>query len=214
MNNIEPIKKYPISILAPKGSGAVSIVQPLSNAKSGFYTMEIWKDIPEWIGYYQASSHGRIRGVDRKVKFLNSTQSHKRRVLCLHIGERGYYKCKLSRNCLGYTYSVHRLIALCFSGNPNNYNEVNHIDGNKLNNNACNLEWTTRKKNMMHAQKNGLLKFHKGENHHGSKFTNEQIKKMRKEHNPKITFAIYGKKYNTTPGTIWKIITNKSYINV
>lgn len=51
---------------------------------------------------------------------------------------------------------IHRLVALCFLENPNNYNEVNHKDGNKCNNNVANLEWCDRNKNNKHAFDTGL----------------------------------------------------------
>ena len=53
-------------------------------------------------------------------------------------------------------YLLHRIVAKAWVPNPNNYPEVNHIDGNKLNNNSDNLEWCTRSYNIKHAYANGL----------------------------------------------------------
>lgn len=55
-------------------------------------------------------------------------------------------------------YKLHRLVALYFIDNPNNYNEVNHKDGNKANNKIENLEWCNRSQNNLHAYKNNLHK--------------------------------------------------------
>lgn len=52
--------------------------------------------------------------------------------------------------------NVHRLLALAFVPNPNNYETVNHVDGNKLNNDVSNLEWCSRQDNLYHAMDNGL----------------------------------------------------------
>ena len=54
------------------------------------------------------------------------------------------------------TLTVHRLVAETFLPNPNNYQCVNHIDGNKLNNKVTNLEWCSHKANSQHASDNNL----------------------------------------------------------
>jgi hypothetical protein len=53
---------------------------------------------------------------------------------------------------------LHRLVALAYIENPNEFKEVNHKDGNRLNNSYVNLEWVTRSENQLHAYRNGLQK--------------------------------------------------------
>lgn len=58
---------------------------------------------------------------------------------------------------------IHRLVALAFIDNPNNYPQVNHKDGNKINNNVNNLEWCNNSQNQIHAIKQGLKRILRGE---------------------------------------------------
>jgi len=73
----------------------------------------------------------------------------------------------LFKNGIGKKHSVHRLVAIAFIDNFNKKTDVNHIDGNKLNNNINNLEWVTKSENIKHSikilkNKNGLKYFEKG----------------------------------------------------
>lgn len=74
------------------------------------------------------------------------------------IGEHGYKYYRLSKDGKKKMFYAHRLVAEAFLPNPNNFTIVNHIDGNKLNNNILNLEWTTQSDNMLKAHQNGLIK--------------------------------------------------------
>ena len=100
----------------------------------------------------------------RSVPFLNydiyedgRVFSHYRdRFLTIQHNVDGYCYVTLSNNGKSKMYFVHRLVAMCFVPNPNNYPEVNHIDGNKDNNFWANLEWCTAWYNNCHARKTGL----------------------------------------------------------
>lgn len=75
----------------------------------------------------------------------------------------------------------HRLVAQLFIPNPENKAYVNHIDGNKQNNQVSNLEWATPSENNIHAIKHNLRKPVAGEDVHFAKYTNEQIELACKE---------------------------------
>ena len=68
----------------------------------------------------------------------------------------GYHHVVLSIDGKKYTKKIHRLVANAFIPNPDNKPEVNHIDGNKFNNDVSNLEWVTTKENVEHAKNTGL----------------------------------------------------------
>lgn len=106
---------------------------------------EIWKDIKGYEGLYQISNFGNVYSkiTNKKLKpFAN---------------EKGYLRVELRKNKSRKNFKVHRLVAIMFISNPNGYNEVNHIDGNKQNNKIENLEWCSHKCNMIHAVKNNLV---------------------------------------------------------
>ncbi len=84
------------------------------------------------------------------------------------LGRDGYYWVGL-KGSNKRIMKVHRLVAITFLPNPNLLPVVNHIDGNKLNNDVSNLEWVTHKENAIHAHQNGLTNVAKGEQHKASK---------------------------------------------
>lgn len=99
---------------------------------------EIWKNIEGYEGYYQISSTGKIKSLkyhDLKRKIP--------KIIKWRITNKGYAQIILSVNNIQKRYSIHRLVALHFIPNPNNYPCVNHKDENPLNNNITNLEWCT-----------------------------------------------------------------------
>lgn len=74
------------------------------------------------------------------------------------IGENGYKYYRLSKNNNKKMFYAHRLVAKAFIENPNKFPIVNHLDGNKLNNNKEDLEWSTYSNNITHAHANNLIK--------------------------------------------------------
>lgn len=112
---------------------------------------EIWKDIKGYEGYYEVSNLGRVRRIG-KTNCLKSA-----------ITKDGYKQVALSVNNILKSYAVHRLVALAFIPNPNNYPQVNHKDENKENNTVffnedgsidqykTNLEWCTQEYNLKYG---------------------------------------------------------------
>lgn len=98
--------------------------------------MEKWKIIE---GYdYMVSSYGRVKHINRD------------KCLSDRITNGGYNRVSLHKDGYQKNYSVHRLVAKAFIDNKENLPEVNHIDGNKLNNNVSNLEWISKSGNIRH----------------------------------------------------------------
>lgn len=121
---------------------------------------EIWREVPGYDGRYEVSSYGRVRSKDMIIfNFLTKRNNFREgRILSLQDNQ-GYLKTRLLMNGVGRTISVHRLVAEAFVTKPEGCNVVNHLDGDKANNNAENLEWTTVKGNVRHAWEMGLNNF-------------------------------------------------------
>lgn len=105
---------------------------------------EIWKDIIGYKGLYKVSSHGRICN---NKKIIKPWTQHGYKIVGLWKNK----KCK--------KYRVHRLVAMAFIPNPNNYPQINHKDEDKSNNCVCNLEWCTQSYNNSYGNRcNKMLK--------------------------------------------------------
>lgn len=97
------------------------------------------------------------------------------------------------------THYIHRLVAEAYIKNKNNYKEINHKDGNKSNNNVGNLEWCTRKENINHAFKKGLIKPRYNLDHPRTKLSSKIIKEIKLQINNKYgTLTKLAKKYNVS----------------
>lgn len=70
----------------------------------------------------------------------------------------GYLQVRFYINGKVFRKYLHRIVAEAFLPNPNNYSDVNHIDGNKSNNNINNLEWVSHQDNYKHAVEKGFIK--------------------------------------------------------
>lgn len=117
---------------------------------------EIWKDVQGYEGYYQVSNFGRFRSLDRVVIHGNYELELKGKIFKGRDNKRGYLLVSLCKDNNTLNSYIHRLVATLYVSNPYNKKEVNHIDGNKLNNHYLNLEWCTRSDNLKHAYDNGL----------------------------------------------------------
>ena len=106
--------------------------------------METWKNIKGYEGFYQVSSEGRIK----------SLKWNKERILNPGIDRGGYLQVGLCAGGKKKTLKVHRLVCEAFHDNPDSKPDVNHINEDKTDNRACNLEWCTRRENLNHGTRN------------------------------------------------------------
>lgn len=108
--------------------------------------MEIWKPVVGYEGLYEVSNIWNIRSVDRFI-FWRKIKWMQRKV---NIDTNWYNSIILAKNRIYSRIRFHRLVAKAFIPNPDNKSDINHIDWNKNNNKADNLEWNTKSENHIH----------------------------------------------------------------
>lgn len=130
-----------------------------------------WKDIEGYEGRYQVSDTGLVRSLlHGEPRVLKNTKTHQ-----------GYQRVGLAYGRSKQKKAlVHRLVAKAFIPNRQTKPYVNHINGNKKNNQVSNLEWCTQSENVQHSYDTGLQVFVRGNEHFNSKLTENKVREIRK----------------------------------
>jgi hypothetical protein len=191
---------------------------------------EIFKNInlkkygyEDYTGLYKVSNYGCVKRLKR-IYLKNKNNQFG----CNNYGEqkinekiltpqtiKNYFIIGLTKNKKRKYFLIHRLVAMIFICNLQNKSEVNHIDGNKKNNNINNLEWVTKSENRKHAFKIGLIN-QNGENNPSHKLTNNNVIEIKKifKNNIKLNFTKIAKIYNVKRETIRDIYYNKIWKHI
>lgn len=160
---------------------------------------------------YEISDDGYVYALERELTTPTAKYIFKERCSKGYKDKKGYLVFDFRRRG-GKCVHVHRLVAEAFIPNPENKPQVNHINGNKSDNRAENLEWVTNGENQIHAYKNG---FKKGNfEHHNSKLTLEQVLYIKKnciKGSKEFGYQSLAKKFNVNHKTIQQILEGKSY---
>lgn len=176
---------------------------------------EIWKDIPDFEGIYQASNLGNIRSLDRTYKDKIGKQYNRKGVLLKPNTDKGGYLyvglCPPNKEKIK-TVKIHRLVALTFCSGYEQGLEVNHINGNRSDNRAENLEWVTRAYNNRDRYNRGY-KNPTGEKSISAKLKEEYIDIIFSLYNSGVNQTIIAKAFKVSQATISHLITNKTYNN-
>lgn len=113
-----------------------------------------WRYVKGFEGLYMVSDTGKVKSLGNGNSTNPQFSTH--RILKTRYSTNGYEKVKLNKDGIRTHTHVHRLVASAFIDNPEQKPEVNHKDGDKLNNNASNLEWVTPSENQKHAFNLGM----------------------------------------------------------
>ena len=162
-----------------------------------------WKPVNGFEDYYLVSTSGDVYSIRRKRAMSTF-------VSC------GYAQVELNVGGVATKHLVHRLVAETFIPNPENLPQVNHADGNKLNNNVDKLEWCTRSENMKHALKYGLAQT-MGSTHPTSKLTEQDVKYIKsfyKKRDSEHGLSALGRRFGVDHKTIWFIVNGVTWRTV
>lgn len=162
--------------------------------------MEQWKQVKDYPDY-MISSYGRI--------LSNKLNKCKIRKPCKN--KNGYHNLLLFGKGIKKILVVHRLVAFYFVPGYKKGLQVNHKDGNKLNNYYHNLEWVTASQNTKHAYDIGLKEKPFGEKNGRALFTKKQVKKIRKDFKKIKSIQKMADDLAVNYKTIMRIVKNQTY---
>lgn len=175
---------------------------------------EEWKDIEGYEGAYQVSRSGEVKGLPRRVYRRDGTKGAMldERVLKGAMNSSGYLTVTLSLNSKQKSSFIHRLVAEAFIENPNDFEQVNHKDRNKLNNHVENLEWVTPQENSAHG--NSLesdKERNRGSSNPNSKLTEKCVIEIRRLRKKGIKIQEIADKFDIHNSSVSTICNNKSW---
>lgn len=172
--------------------------------------IEKWRPVPTLESFYEISNLGRIKSLERSiVRKDGKPMTYPSRIKKQHFDKDGYKMTSLTAEGIKTKVAVHRLVAIAFIPNPDNYPQVNHKDGNKVNNCVDNLEWCNASQNNYHAYRLGLAS-NKGEKNGASKLTHKKVEEIRTLYKTgRYQYKEIGELYGVTGGTVSAIVKRR-----
>lgn len=171
--------------------------------------MEIWKPINSLNNLYEVSNFGKVRSAQGRYKnkvlreYINYPHNVNYNFVEVHIDGKKQIK------------KVHKLVAEVFCDNPNNYPIVMHLDNDRRNNSASNLQWGTLAMNSQQMINEGRGNKSKGSKHYLSKLTEEMVLEIRQKYIPyKYTLTQLAKEYNVSFSLIGHVVKNRNWTHV
>lgn len=185
--------------------------------------MEEWRNI-EYNGFrFIVSNLGQVKRPERTIQKTRSrfgkTQTfdsvEPEKILSAPFADkRGYREVSIRVNGVRKRFSVHRLVAFAFCDGYAPGLHVDHLNGDKSDNRACNLEWVTCEENVSRAWKNGLNENLKGENNPSSVLTYTKVRILRKLFREGVSPSALAKLLDVDPHTLYRIKNGEAWKHI
>lgn len=168
----------------------------------------MWKDVPDYEGYYQISDDGCIISTDRKVASKSGSVRVAPSTVRVQIQTpNGYRQVILHKEGKRTRFLVHRLVLMVFCGEPTGERcYANHKNGDKADNRIENLEWVTLGENMIHARDNLNWRHYSGEKNPAAKLSNRDIEEIRKLGKKGVFHRVIAEMFSVSQPHISRII--------
>ena len=173
-------------------------------------TLECWCPVEGYESEYEVSDMGKVRSKERRVRSGQRNTLVRARILKQFHDDRGYPMVRLCKAATMKTTKVHRLVAKHYVLGFNRDLTVNHIDMNKSNNAAVNLEWVSREKNIAMAWESGTHDPYRNPKI-AKKMTPKTVSDLRLDHDGGESYRALGRKYGITHKTARAIVLGLSW---
>jgi len=181
-------------------------------------SVERWLPVVGYEGFYEVSSHGRVRSIDRELLYADGRVCvWKGRILRQSLSAHKYPKVALSKNCVQQTLCVHRLVLAAFVGPRPDGMEGCHNDGNPMNNHFSNLRWDTPISNNRDKEHHGTA--HVGSRCASSVLTEKKVLEIRRRFRGHVddggsNAVRLAQEFGVTPSTIMYVVRRRTWKHV
>jgi len=177
---------------------------------------EIWLPIKGYEGLYEISNLGRVKSLERTIKYKNGKSKFKKcTILNIKPGKWGYIRAYLTNlQQIEKSFFVHRLVAEYFIPNPDNKPQVNHKNSIRHDNAVENLEWCTCSENIRHAFKEGFKKPLKGLDCPSHKLTEQQVLEIRSKKFEGESYSYLSSLYSISISNVCHIVKRRTWTHI